>query len=118
MRLFPLFYAGILASGATLSVTVPPYLSDCPNRYATASLSWSGATGQVQIRVGSATGPAMTALTNPTGTAQAGPWVTDGMQFFLVDQSGAAQATATAGFSCGGTSPPLDLGIAGRHHFH
>jgi hypothetical protein len=117
MRLFPLFYAAILASGATLSVTVPPYLSDCPNGYATASLSWSGATGQVQIRVGSATGPAMTAFTNPTGTAQAGPWVTDGMQFFLVDQSGAVQASAAATFSCGGTPRTLDLGVTGGSYF-
>jgi hypothetical protein len=117
VRFFLFCLAAIVTPGATLSVVVPPYLSNCPNGYATASLAWSGATGQVQIRVGSATGPAMTAFTNPLGTAQAGPWVTNGMQFFLVDQAGAVQATATANFDCGGTGRTLDLGLSGGSYF-
>jgi hypothetical protein len=51
-------------------------------------LSWqaSGAT-QVQVRVGSANGPAMTGLEAPSGSAETGDWVANGMLFYLQDAS-------------------------------
>jgi hypothetical protein len=40
---------------------------------------------QLVIRVGSPTGPAMTGTLPFAGATNTGDWVTDGMQFFLVD---------------------------------
>lgn len=109
--------ASAVSSAASLSITLPPYLSDCPNGYATATLNWSGATAPVQVRIGSATGPAMTGFTNGTGTAQTGDWVTNGMSFFLVDQTGAVQASSSANFACGGMPRTLDVGLNGGSYF-
>ena len=53
------------------------------------TLTWR-ATGvsQVQIRVNSPTGPAMTGLEPPAGSAVAGNWVSNGMMFYLQDATG------------------------------
>ena len=75
-----------VAAGQTLGVT---------------TLTWQ-ATGvsQVQIRVGSPTGPAMTGIDKATGSAVTGPWVPNGMTFYLQDassgdSSGAVNTLAT-----------------------
>jgi hypothetical protein len=64
-------------------------------------LSWqaSGVTS-VQIRVLSPTGPPMTGIEAPSGSATTGDWVSDGMLFYLQDatdgdSSGAAKTLAT-----------------------
>ena len=100
----------------TLSVSLPPYISNC-NGFATATLTWAGAPGPVQIRLLTPTGPPMTAFTGPAGTAITGQWVTSGMAFFLVDQTGAVQATATADFHCGGNPRTIDTGLSGGSWF-
>ena len=52
------------------------------------TLTWRTSTAiRVQIRVGSADGTPMTGLEGPTGSAQTGDWVTDGMMFYLQDAS-------------------------------
>jgi hypothetical protein len=55
----------------------------------TTILSWTAPPGvrYVQIRIGSPTGPAMTGIEGPAGSAQTGGWVTNGMAFFLQDAS-------------------------------
>jgi hypothetical protein len=101
---------------ATLSVALPPYLANCTG-FATAQLSWSGATGPVQIRIGSATGVVMTGPLPAAGSIPTGNWVTDGLTFFLVDASGNVQASAAANFNCGGTPRTIDVGFAGGSYF-
>jgi len=101
---------------ATLSVMLPPYLPNCTG-FATAQMSWSGATAPVQIRIGSATGVVMTGFEPAAGSATTGNWVTNGMTFFLVDASGYVQASAAANFNCGGTPRTIDAGLAGGSYF-
>jgi hypothetical protein len=98
--------------GATLTVS-PAIIYDCIDGNAAATLTWNGATGPVDVRVGKATGSSMTGLTNPSSTAMTGQWVSDGLQFFLVDRSGIVEATATAKVRCGGSASTIETGLAG-----
>jgi V8-like Glu-specific endopeptidase len=53
-----------------------------------ASIAWTArGVSRVQIRIGSPTGTPMTGLENSEGFATTGPWVTDGLTFFLQDAS-------------------------------
>ncbi|MGA7409292.1 MAG: BACON domain-containing carbohydrate-binding protein [Bryobacteraceae bacterium] len=83
---------------------------DAPNVTFTASpisaagvstLSWNApGYSSVVIHVNSATGPAMTGILSSSGSAPTGTWVTNGMQFFLVD---AASGTGIANVAVGGS---------------
>jgi hypothetical protein len=99
-----------------LTVT-PPVIFDCPNGDGVATLTWSGASGPVQIRVSQPTGPTMTGFGNPSGSATSGDWVTDGTVFYLVNQAGGVEASAVARVSCGSTPRTLDQGLAGGSYF-
>lgn len=68
--------------GATMTIS-PVIIHDCIDGHAAATLTWSGATGPVDLHVIKAGGPSMTGLTGPSGTAMTGQWVSDGLQFFL-----------------------------------
>lgn len=117
MKLFS-FLCGVafLGRAATLSVA-PPVIYDCQNGEGTATLSWSGASGPVQIHVLKPDGPALTGFNDPSGSTTTGNWVSDGLQFFLVDQAGNVEATATAHVSCGGTANTLNQGLQGGSYF-
>ena len=61
-----------------------------------ATLRWEAkGVVRVQIRVGSPTGPAMTGLENPSGSAATGAWVTNGMTFYLQDASDGSSLGST-----------------------
>jgi hypothetical protein len=109
-------FSAALTSAATLTVT-PPFISDCTNGQATATINWSGATGLIQIVVGKLPGIVMTGLLGASGSALTGPWVTDGLTFYLVDQAGAVEAQAAAQVSCGSTPRTIDQGLAGGSYF-
>ena len=102
--------------GATLTIT-PSDNYNCQNGESTAVISWSGASGPVQVHVMQPTGPALTGVRDPSGSVTTGNWVSDGLQFFLVDQSGVVEAAATAHVSCGGTAQTLDQGLTGGSYF-
>jgi hypothetical protein len=114
--------AGLVAYTITAPVTVStgdqvsdalPFLVSCPDPVATltanpnpviakpgvgiTTLSWNAPCyGQLEIRIGSATGKPFTGQAGPSGSAQTGPWVGDGMQFFLVNlATGASLANVT-----------------------
>jgi hypothetical protein len=95
----------ILSSGATLTVS-------CVDTLGIVTITWSGATVPVQINVGQASGPPMTGLLPASGTATTGPWVLEGLKFFLVDQSGAVEASATASVQCVNAPSVVDQGLA------
>ena len=117
MRLLVLqFLAAGFALSATLTIT-PAVIFDCQDDRGMAHLTWTGASGLVQIRLITASGPAMTGFDSPTGTADSGLWVTDGMQFLLVNQSGTVEASATAHVSCGGTVRTIDPGLQSGSYF-
>ncbi len=109
-------FSGAVASAATLTVA-PSFISDCINGLATATITWSGATGLVQIVVGKPPGIVMTGLLDASGSAVTGLWVTDGLTFYLVDQAGNIEASAAAHVSCGSTPRTLDQGLAGGSYF-
>lgn len=111
-----LFCSAMLASGATLTLT-PPVIYDCTDGYGVATLTWSGASGPVQIRVVQPGGPAMTGFNDPSGSATTGVWVGDGLTFFLVNQAGGVEASAVARVNCGGTPRTIDQGLAGGSYF-
>jgi len=74
---------GAVSMSSAPSITATPLT---PGGRTTLTWQASGHT-QVQIRIGSPTGPAMTGLEPPVGSAQSGNWVVDGMIFYLQDAS-------------------------------
>lgn len=110
--LFSLFFAGAAFGIPALTIS-PPIIYDCQNGVGMAVLTWSGATGPVDVRVAKKDGTSMTGLTTPSGSAPTGQWVTDGLQFFLVDQAGIVEAQATATVRCGSTARTIETGLDG-----
>jgi len=102
--------AALLTSGATLTIS-------CVDTLNVATLTWSGATLPVQINVGQTSGPPMTGLLPASGSLVTGPWVSDGLNFYLVDQSGNVEASATASVYCANTPPTIDQGLASGSYF-
>jgi hypothetical protein len=115
---FPLLFGFLstLLPAATLTLS-PAVAYECSNNDAVLTATWSGASGPVQVHVIKPDGPAFTALSDPSGSAMTGPWVTDGMQFFLVNQNGGVEATATATVRCGSTVRTIETGLAGGSYF-
>jgi hypothetical protein len=109
-------FTATLSFGATLTVT-PAFNADCTLGRGTATLTWSGATGPVQIQIGQPNGVALNAFTDPAGSAVTGPWVTEGMTFYLIDQAGTVEASATAHLTCGDTPRTIDRGLYGGSYF-
>lgn len=105
-----------VASGATLTIN-PSVISSCINGLGAATLTWAGATGSPQIRVGQANGIAMTGVLGASGSADTGLWVTDGLAFYLVDQTGQVEASATAQAKCGSATPTVDQGLGSGSYF-
>jgi hypothetical protein len=120
MRLLPALRTALVFTavgfGATLTIA-PSTTYDCQNGESAVVISWSGASGPVQVHVMQPSGPAVTGVRDPSGSVTTGNWVSDGLQFFLVDQSGIVEATATAHVSCGGTAQTLDQGLTGGSYF-
>ncbi len=114
--LLPLLLTAAIAFPATLTVT-PAVIFDCQNDFGAALLTWTGASGPVQIRLISSSGPAMTGFDAPSGSAATGQWVTDGLKFLLVNQSGVVEASAIAHVSCGGTIRTIDTGLPGGSYY-
>jgi hypothetical protein len=88
--------------GVTGILTIAPNpIRTCTNGLGRATLSWNipGA-GQLSLRVNSPTGAEMGKFPE-RGSAETGDWVTDGMEFFLVDTAGRTVARATARLECG-----------------
>lgn len=71
------------------------------------TLSWNApGHSKLVIRLKSATGSAMTGTVGTKGSTKTGTWVTDGLQFFLVDvNTGASLANLTVRVT-GGSQPP------------
>jgi hypothetical protein len=108
-----LFLLSLVASGATLTIT-PTVISSCVSGLGVATLTWSGATGNAQINVGQPKGEAFTGILGASGSADTGLWVSDGLTFYLVDQSGNVEASATAVVRCGNA---VDQGLGAGSYF-
>ena len=87
----------------TAQVVSQPTLTASPSTIVTPNGSWLGSTTlswaapghtSVEVRVGSSTG-AVLAAGGTTGSASTGYWVSDGMTFYLVDQSTLAVLAST-----------------------
>lgn len=89
-----------VASGASLTIS-PAVIHSCSGFLGEAEITWSGASGTVYIGVGPGRAP-LTGPEPPSGVAIVPPWITDGMQFFLINTSGEVEAVATARVKCGG----------------
>src|SRR3984957_16638299 len=115
MLLRSFLFAALLTPAATLTIT-PPVISTCTFGLGVATLTWSGASGPVQIHVGQPNGTPLTGFVDPSGTATTGLWVSDGLTFYLVDQAGTVEASATAHVQCG-APPVVDQGLASGSFF-
>jgi hypothetical protein len=116
-RLVLVFWAACAVRAATLTIS-PPLIFDCQDGAAVAQISWSGASGPVAVRINAPDGAVVTGFGDPSGSVTAaGPWITDGMKFFLVNQAGVAEATAVAHISCGSTVRTIDVGLQGGSYF-
>lgn len=103
-------FTAILASGANLTTT-------CIDSVGVVTLNWSGAVGEPQIHVGTPTGTPLTGLLPASGTAITGPWVTQGLSFYLVDQTGVVEASITANTLCSSLPPAIDQGLGSGSYF-
>jgi len=74
-----------------------PILASSGQYLGTSTLHWNtGGVGGAQIRIGSPAGTLFANDLSPIGFAQTGPWVSNGLLFYLEDSSGTVLATATA----------------------
>jgi hypothetical protein len=103
-------------SAATLTIA-PPVVYDCLSGLAAVTLTWSGASGPVEVLVGKPNGTALTGLLGASGSTTTGNWVVDGMTFYLVDQAGVTEASAVAHVSCGATPQTINTGLANGSYF-
>ncbi|HEY4360903.1 MAG TPA: hypothetical protein VGN17_08040 [Bryobacteraceae bacterium] len=106
------FAARLLSAAATLTIA-PSVIYDCTDTHGQATLTWTGASGPVQIRVLSPQGPAMTGFNPPAGSVSTDNWVSDNQTFYLVNQQGSVEASVTSRVQCGGTPNTLDQGLQG-----
>jgi hypothetical protein len=78
-------------------------LSGCPASGRVTTISWSApGSMETQVRVNSASGPAMTGWSLGPGSSSTGPWVSNGMKFYLVDRNSNVLAFTTVTINCGG----------------
>lgn len=81
------------SDGDALSASPNP-ITPGPGGYGQTNISWSANSAQsIEIHVNTIDGPVFFAG-GPTGTAQTGQWVTDGMMFFLQDVTGGKALTS------------------------
>ncbi|MGA7413324.1 MAG: hypothetical protein WBW33_22810 [Bryobacteraceae bacterium] len=94
---------------ATLTGSPNPFTVDA-NGLGQITLTWSApAASNTEVRVNSATGPIF-AAGGPTGSAETGLWVTDGMQFFLQDVSAGEPGTTLTTYTAQAGLPGLPAG--------
>lgn len=108
-------YAALLFAAAAVLEIVPNPAVECPggnNSLAQVAVQWSGASGPVDIRIGTPTGPSMTGLAGSSGRALTGAWVRDGMKFLAVNEAGGVEAEAVARVRCGAAA-----GASGNSYF-
>jgi hypothetical protein len=75
-------------ASSTAAITATPLTVAAGQSTGRTTVSWQASgVGSVQIRIGSPTGPAMTGLEGPFGSASTGDWAVDGMLFYLQDAS-------------------------------
>ena len=111
----------ICSSGADAQTTftlTPAPITQCNDRgQGTAQLSWRTAESAVQVRIGSASGAAMTGFEPGNGGVPTGDWVTDGLVFVLVNSSGNEIARAVAAVACQAPSSNLNDQLATQSYF-
>ena len=100
------------ASLSATPISMPPLgQGDVSNGLGVTTISWSADPahyGSVYVTVGTPTGPALTGLSGPNGSAQTGVWASDGLQFFLIDAAtGSVIGSTTAHVATLGTLPTM-----------
>lgn len=97
---------------------VPATLTRCNDRsLATARLTWTTVETAVQVRIGTAAGPAMSGFEPGIGSTNTGDWVSDGFVFVLVNPNGQEVARAAANVRCLAASPHLAAQLATQSYF-
>jgi hypothetical protein len=114
MRLVLLFSVAVLSSAATLTIN-PPVIYDCTGPFGKATLRWTGAAGPVQVVVGPSR-VVMTGFAGTSGSAETGLWVSNGLEFRLVNASGAVEAASVAQVRCNAGDLAAN-GIVGSSYF-
>lgn len=116
-----LFLVTIAGAWAQTSITFyPAVVTHCNSAGAgSGKVVWSyDGAGQVQVRVGSAAGKALTQPAGPHGSAPTGEVVTDGIIFVLTDAGGTELAeTAPAIVRCNPAGEVLAPSLAGAPYF-
>jgi len=88
-------------------VASPNPITSCGKGFGMTEVVW-GADDNVEVRINSATGP-LFAQGGPSGSQATGEWVTDGMDFFLLDRDSGETLQKTnvdlTVFGCAGNAP-------------
>jgi parallel beta-helix repeat protein len=80
--------------GASLTASPNPIPVIGNAFHGSTTLSWNApGAGVIEIRIGSPDGPLLTIMGN-RGSVETGPWVTDGMTFYLQDVTGGRPLTS------------------------
>jgi len=89
-------------TGQTTFTANPNPITTCPNGLGRTTLSWNApGVSKVEIRIDSLSGTSM-GTKDPSGSAQTGDWVRDGMTFFLREAGTTRElARVTVGVRCG-----------------
>ena len=98
---------------------VPAVVTQCAaNGLGSGLVSWkSSSAGPLTVRLGDASGIALTGASPAVGTAQTGDWVIDGRVFVLVDAMAHELARTTARVKCNAAAPVLASGLASAAYF-
>ena len=119
MRYSLLFAAACCSFAQTNINFIPAVVTQCaPNGLGNGVIAWSSTnSGLVQVRIGSAGGPALTGTSPAQGTAATGEWVNDGMVFVLVDGSSRELARTIAHVKCSAATQSLPSALASGSYF-
>ncbi len=102
MRYAILLFLTIPSQAATLSIS-PPVIYDCTGSVGKATIRWKDASGPVQLLVGPAKA-VFTGFGGTSGSAETGTWVSEGLEFRLVNPKGDVEANLVARVQCNTTS--------------
>lgn len=112
---YALFGLLIIQAQAATLVIDPPVIYDCTGTVGKATVLWKDASGPVQLRVG-ASRAVFTGFGDTSGSAETGTWVSNGLEFRLVNPRGTVEALAFARVECDATLTPGN-GIVSESYF-
>lgn len=123
MRFYLIIFAAVLVfsiascTAATSFSILPEWIVECRDGLGRATLRWQDAEpSPVRVLVGPQRVP-LTGWDGPSGSTETGDWVSDGLEFFLVNEQGAQLGRVAARVNCGGLVDARNSAFATGSYF-